>query len=123
MYTYKGYRYAWRNPLALFFPLLPFLFPFHLLGTLLAVIGSCPLWSQVADKLSPQWVSQVNGEGVKGTVPPDFSPLFFFFKQLLLAPVGKPSDDFDFFQIFAEIFNFSGASPVSVTPVKQTILL
>ncbi len=34
---------------------------------------------------------------LKGTVPPDFSPLFFFFKQLLLAPVGKPSDDFDFF--------------------------
>jgi hypothetical protein len=71
--------------------------PFTYLETLLAVIGSCPLWSQVADKLSPQWVSQVNGEGVKGTVPPDFSPLFFFFKQLLLAPVGKPSDDFDFF--------------------------
>ncbi len=59
----------------------------------------------------------------KGTVSPDFWPLFFFFKQLLLAPVGKPSDDFDFFRIFAEIFNFSGASPVSVTPAKQTILL
>jgi hypothetical protein len=56
-------------------------------------------------------------------VPPDFSPLFFFFKQLFLAPVGKPSDDFDFFQIFAEIFDFSGASPVSLTPAKQTILL
>ncbi len=55
----------------------------------------------------------------KGTVPPDFSPLFFFFKQLLLAPIGKPSDDFDFFRIFAEIFDFSGASPVSLTPVKQ----
>ncbi len=51
MYTYTGYRYAWRNPLALFFPLLPFLLPFHLLGNLLAVMGSCPLWSQVADKL------------------------------------------------------------------------
>ncbi len=53
---------------------------------------------------------------------PDFLPLFFFFKQLLLAPVCKPSDDFDFFRIFAEIFDFSGASPVSVTPAKQTIL-
>ncbi len=60
---------------------------------------------------------------LKGTVPPDFSPLFFFFKQLLLAPVGKPSDDFDFFRIFAEIFDFSGASPVSLTPAKQMILL
>jgi hypothetical protein len=59
----------------------------------------------------------------KGTVPPDFSPLVFFFKQLLLAPVDKPSNDFDFFRIFAEIFDFSGASPVSLTPAKQTILL
>jgi hypothetical protein len=39
----------------LLFPLLisfaPFRFPFYLLGTLLAVIGSCPPWSQVAHKL------------------------------------------------------------------------
>jgi hypothetical protein len=34
---------------------------------------------------------------LKGTVPPDFSPLVFFFKQLLLAPVDKPSNNFDFF--------------------------
>ncbi len=34
---------------------------------------------------------------VKGTVPPDFSPLVFLFKQLLLAPEDKPSNDFDFF--------------------------
>jgi hypothetical protein len=59
----------------------------------------------------------------KGTVPPDFLPLVFFFKQLLLVPVGKPINDFDFFRIFAEIFDFSDASPVSRTPVKQTILL
>jgi hypothetical protein len=57
------------------------------------------------------------------TVPPDFSPLFFFFKQLLLAPVDNPSNDFDFFRIFAEIFDFSGALPVSMTPAMQTILL
>ncbi len=44
----------------------------------------------------------------KGTVPPDFSPLVFFFKQLLLAPVDKPSNDLDFFRIFADIFDFSG---------------
>jgi hypothetical protein len=62
----------------------------------------------------------VDSEGtLKGTVPPDFSPLVFFFKQLLLAPVDKPSNDFDFFQIF----DFSGALPVSMTPAMQTILL
>ncbi len=38
--------------------------PFTYLETLLGVIGSCPLWFQVADKLSPQYVPQVNGEGV-----------------------------------------------------------
>ncbi len=59
----------------------------------------------------------------KGTVPPDFSPLGFFFKQLLMAPVDKPSNDFNFFLIFAEIFDFSGALPVSMTPAMQTILL
>ncbi len=52
---------------------------------------------------------------LKGTVPPDFSPLVFFFKQLLLAPIDKPSNDLDFFRIFAKIFDFSGASPVSLT--------
>ncbi len=62
-------------------------------------------------------------ELIKGTVPPDFSPLVFFFKQLLLAPVDKPSNDFDFVRIFMKIFDFSGASPVSLTPAKQTILL
>ncbi len=53
----------------------------------------------------------------------------FFFKQLLLAPVDKPSNDFNFFRIFAEIFDFYGASPaapvnnsspVSTTPVSDT---
>ncbi len=60
---------------------------------------------------------------LKGTVPPDFSPLVFLLKQLLLAPVDKPGNDFDFFRIFTEIFDFSGASPVSLTLAKQTILL
>jgi hypothetical protein len=45
---------------------------------------------------------------LKGTVPGDFLPLVFFFKQLLLAPVDKPSNDFDFFRIFAETFDYSG---------------
>jgi hypothetical protein len=60
---------------------------------------------------------------LKGTVPPDFSPMVFFFKQLLLAPVDKPSNDLNFFRIFANIFDFSGALPVSLTPAKQTIFL
>ncbi len=60
---------------------------------------------------------------LKGTVPRDFSPLVFFFKQLLLVPVDMPSNDFDFFRIFAEIFDFSGALPMSTTPAKQMILL
>jgi hypothetical protein len=57
---------------------------------------------------------------IKGTVPLDFLPLVFFFKQLLLAPVDKPSNNFDFFRIFAEIFDYFGASLVSTTPVSDT---
>ncbi len=50
----------------------------------------------------------------------DFLPLVFFFKQLLLAPVDKPSNDFDFFRIFAEIIDYFGATPVSTTTVSDT---
>jgi hypothetical protein len=57
----------------------------------------------------------------KGTVPRDFLPLVFFFKQLLLAPVDKPSNDFEFFRIFAEIFDYFGASPVSMTPAMHAL--
>ncbi len=55
---------------------------------------------------------------LKGTVP-----LVFSFKQLLLAPVDKPSNDFDFFRIFAEIFDYFGASPVSTTPAIHALLV
>jgi hypothetical protein len=48
------------------------------------------------DMYSMQAWSPHVGDYFKGTVPPDFSLLFFFFKQLLLAPVGKPSDEFYF---------------------------
>jgi hypothetical protein len=58
---------------------------------------------------------------VKGTVPRHFLPLVFFFKQLLLAPVDKPSNDFDFFRIFAKIFDYFGASPVSTTPAMHAL--
>jgi hypothetical protein len=50
----------------------------------------------------------------------DFLSLVFFFKQLLLALVDKPSNDFNFFRIFAEIFDYFGASPVSTTPLSDT---
>jgi hypothetical protein len=57
-------------------------------------------------------------------VPRDFLRLVFFFKQLLLAPVDKPSNDFDFFRIFAEIFDYFGASlPVSLTLVNNSLPL
>jgi hypothetical protein len=45
---------------------------------------------------------------LKGTVPPDFSPLFFFLQTTSPGPSRQPSDDFNFFRIFAEIFDFSG---------------
>ncbi len=60
---------------------------------------------------------------LKGQCHQIFLPLVFFFKQLLLAPVDKPSNDFDFFRIFAEIFDYFGASPVSAMhalPVSLT---
>jgi hypothetical protein len=58
---------------------------------------------------------------IKGTVSRDFLPLVFFFKQLLLAPVDKPSNDFDFFRIYAEISDYFGASPVSTTPTIHAL--
>jgi hypothetical protein len=51
----------------------------------------------------------------------DFLPLVFFFKQLLLAPVDKLSNDFDFYRIFSEIFDYFSASLVSMRPVRDTI--
>jgi hypothetical protein len=60
---------------------------------------------------------------LKGTVPRDFLPLVFFFKQLLLALVDKPSNDFDFFLIIAEIFDYFVASPVSTTPAMHALLV
>jgi hypothetical protein len=60
---------------------------------------------------------------LKGTVPRDFLILVFFFKQLLLASVDKPSNDFNFFQIFAEIFDYFGASPVSTTLAMHALLV
>jgi hypothetical protein len=50
---------------------------------------------------------------VKGMVSRDFSPLFFLVKQLLPVTVGMPIKDSEFFRIFAEVFDSSGASLVS----------
>ncbi len=58
---------------------------------------------------------------VKGTVPQDFLPLVFFFKLFLLGPGDMPRNDFDFFLLFAEIFDYFGASPVSTTPAMHAL--
>ncbi len=47
--------------------------------------------------------------------------LWFFIKRPLLVPVDKPRDNFDFFRLFAEIFDYFGASPVSMTPVCDAV--
>jgi hypothetical protein len=75
------------------------------------------------------------GKLIKGTVPQDFLPLVFFFKLFLLGPVDKPRNDFDFFRLFAEIFDYFSAcmhalsvsltlvnnsSPDPTTPVSDT---
>jgi hypothetical protein len=56
---------------------------------------------------------------LKGTVLRDFLPLVFFIKLFLLGPVDMPRNDFNFFRLFAEIFDYFGASPVSMTPAKH----
>ncbi len=53
---------------------------------------------------------------VKGTVSRDFSCPVFFIKQLLLVPIGKPRNDFEFFRIFVELFVFVIDSPAINTP-------
>ncbi len=58
---------------------------------------------------------------LKGQCHEIFHLWFFFFKQLLLAPVDKPSNDFNFFRIFAEIFDYFGASAVSTTPAMHAL--
>jgi hypothetical protein len=43
----------------------------------------------------------------KGTVSRVISSPAFFIKQLLLVPIGMPRNDFEFFQIFVELFVFA----------------
>jgi hypothetical protein len=51
--------------------------------------------------------------------------LRFFRFVFLLVPIGLPGKKklFRLFQMFAEIFNFSGASQVSTTLAKQRVIL
>jgi hypothetical protein len=37
----------------------------------------------------------------------------------LLVPIGRLRNNFEFFRIFKEIYDSSGASPVSTTPGRQ----
>jgi hypothetical protein len=53
---------------------------------------------------------------IKATVSRDFSCPVFFIKQLLLVPIGKPRNDFEFFRIFMELFVFVIDSLVMNTP-------
>ncbi len=53
---------------------------------------------------------------IKGTVSRDFSCPVFFIKQLLLVPIGKPRNDFEFFRIFVELFVFVIDSSAMNTP-------
>jgi hypothetical protein len=48
-------------------------------------------------KMYQSWSDYSQSSPFIGRVPSDFSPLVFFFKQLLLAPVDKPSNDLNFF--------------------------
>jgi hypothetical protein len=48
--------------------------------------------------------------------------LWFFLQTSSPGPsIDEPSNDFDFFRIFAEIFNYFGASPVSTTPAMHAL--
>ncbi len=51
----------------------------------------------------------------------DFLPVFFFFKLFLLGPVDMPRNDFDFFRLLTDIFDYFGASPASTTPAKHAL--
>jgi hypothetical protein len=47
--------------------------------------------------------------------------MFFFIKLFLLGPVDMPRNNLNFVRLFAEIFNYFGASPASTTPVKHAL--
>ncbi len=61
-------------------------------------------------------------ETLKGTVSRDFSCPVFFYKHLLLVPIGMPRTDFDFFRILVELFVFVIDSPAMNTGESIRIL-
>ena len=58
-------------------------------------------------------VPNLSDNELKGTVSRDFLSPVFFIKQLLLVPIDMPRNDFEFFRIFVEIFEFVIDSPGS----------
>jgi hypothetical protein len=46
---------------------------------------------------------------------------FFFIKLFFLVPKDMPRNDFNFFRIFEELFDYFGDSPVSTAPVKLAL--
>ncbi len=89
-------------------------FPLHLLHSAFCKQGSFHFI----------YLTESSGDNIlqlKGTVPRVFLPLGFFVKLFLLGPVDKPRNDFDFFRLFAEIFDYFSASPVSTTPAKHAL--
>ncbi len=60
---------------------------------------------------------------LKGQCHEIFYLWFFFFKLFLLGPVDMPRNDFDFLRLFAEIFDYFFASPVSLTTVNNSSLV
>ncbi len=69
-------------------------------------------------------VKTLNGRCLlKGTVSRDFLTLVFFIKQLLLVPLDKARQDFEFFRIFEELFEFVIDSPVYSLPGSRDSLV
>jgi hypothetical protein len=53
---------------------------------------------------------------LKGTLSRDFLTLVFFIKHILLVPLDTPRQDFKFFRIFENLFEFVIDSPVYSQP-------
>ncbi len=82
------------------------------------------LWAKAgwAKGASLAWSSSpISKLKLKGTVPWDFLPLVFFVSLFLLGPVDTPRNEFDFFRLFAEIFDHFAASPASTTPAMHAL--
>ncbi len=91
----------------------PHNFPFHIKNQ-----NSCDLsltQFRLSTELFMLYVMKLFHTVLKGTVSRDFSCPVFFIKQLILVPIGKPRNDFEFIRIFVELFVFVIDSPVMNT--------